>query len=274
MLQLRTHATGVRLLVSPLLEARGVAHAFSTRIGGVSGGALAWLNLGNAFPAPSPGPTQDTQANLAENYRRFLMAANLIGRKLCHIHQIHSASVVLVRAAQPPDLAAEGDALLSGDAAVAVCIRTADCVPVLVSSQDGRWVAAVHAGWRGVVGGVLPATLARLARESGRPAADWVLAIGPCISPQHFEVGAEVVAQFEQAFGGKAPILRRTGAKAMIDLAEGLRLQAIQAGVPSAQIDTTDLCTYRDSDLLFSHRRDSGVTGRMAAAIAPRRASA
>lgn len=266
MLELRTHPTGLTWLASPLLERLGVVHAFSTRVGGVSSGPFATLNLGN----PGQNAIQDSDANIAENYRRLLQATGLVGRSLCRVHQIHSDRVLVILPGQPHDNTLQADALLTADATTIVSIRTADCVPVLLSSSDGRWVAAVHAGWRGVVSGILTVTLDRLCLESSRPADDFTIAIGPCIGRQAFEVGPEVIVEFERAFGAAAPISRHNDSKARIDLRAALRLQALCAGLPGKQIDQTDLCTYRQGDLFFSHRRDNGVTGRMAAMICPK----
>ena len=266
MLEVRTHATGPSWLASPLLERLGVPHAFSTRIGGVSGGPFASLNLGN----PAQSDVKDSDANIAENYRRLLAATGLVGRTLCRVHQIHCDRVLVILPGQPHDNTLQADALVTADLGTIVSIRTADCVPVLLSSSDGRWVAAVHAGWRGVVAGILPIALSRLMQESSRPAGDFTVAIGPCIGRDAFEVGTEVVLEFERAFGEDAPISRGDSSKAHIDLPAALHLQALHAGLRENQIDQTDLCTYRRGDLFFSHRRDNGVTGRMAAVISPK----
>ena len=266
MLELRRHPTGPTWLASPLLERLGVVHAFSTRLGGVSTAPFATLNLGN----PGQCAVQDSDTNIAENYRRLLQATGLVGRSLCRVHQIHSDRVLVILPGQPHDNTLQTDALLTADATTIVSIRTADCVPLLLSSSDGRWVAAVHAGWRGVVAGILAVTLDRLCQESSRPAQDFTLAIGPCIGRDAFEVGPEVIVEFEGAFGAAAPICRQSDSKARIDLPAALCLQALRAGLPDTQIDQTDLCTYRHGDLFFSHRRDNGVTGRMAALICPK----
>ncbi len=266
MLEARTDSNGLTWLACPLLERLGVPHAFSTRLGGVSAGPFASLNLGN----PAQNAAADSDANIAENYRRLLAATGLAGRSLCRVHQLHSDRALVIRPGEPHDNALQADALVTSDPATIVSIRTADCVPLLLSSSDGRWVAAVHAGWRGVVAGILRRTLGRLMQESTRPAADFSLAIGPCIGRDAFEVGPEVVREFQQAFGNDAPISGRRDGKAWIDLHAALRTTALRAGVPGEQIDQTDLCTYRRSDLFFSHRRDNGLTGRMACIISPR----
>jgi len=97
-----------------------------------------------------------------------------------------------------------------------------------------------------------------------------VAAIGPCIGPDAFEVGPEVLEAFEQRFGAAAPIRRRSDGKGSVDLQAAVRQQLIDAGVPEARIDGHDRCTYRDAAEFYSHRRDNGVTGRLAAVIGAR----
>jgi YfiH family protein len=144
-------------------------------------------------------------------------------------------------------------------------------VPILVSSDDGRFVAAIHAGWRGVIVNVVGATVEQLCERSGAPAHSLVAAVGPCIGFEAFEVGPEVVVEFERAFGARAPVRRTDDGKGRVDLREAVKRQLRDAGLRDDHIDTTDRCTWRDWDEFFSHRRDRGITGRMCAMIAPRR---
>ena len=157
----------------------------------------------------------------------------------------------------------QADALVGDDAARVLSVRVADCVPILIATDDGRTVAAVHAGWRGVVGAVAPAALREMRADPGR----CVAAIGPSIGFDAFEVGGEVLDAFRQAFGPQALVRRRGDGKGHVDLREAVRRQLVAAGVPDDRIDGTDRCTVRDRDEFFSHRRDNGVTGRMAAII-------
>ena len=143
---------------------------------------------------------------------------------------------------------------------------TSACVvlPIMIQS-DGRAVAAVHAGWRGVVDGVLPAAVATLASRLNVAPAKLFAAIGPCIGVGHFEVGPEVAEAFAAA--GLGNHVDHSHAKPHIDLAAAITGQLCAAGVPASHIDRSDACTYRDRDEFFSHRRDQGKTGRMAAVI-------
>ena len=158
------------------------------------------------------------------------------------------------------------DGIVAGVPGVLLTIRVADCAAILLASRDGRVVAAVHAGWRGVVGNIVGKAL-RVMREAGVEAGDVVAAIGPMISAGHFEVGEEVAAEFAKR-GLGAAVKRVAGSKPHVDLQAAIRQQLEAAGVAKNAIDANDLCTYLDVIEFFSHRRDQGVTGRMAAVIA------
>lgn len=259
MLQRRTAPNGVVYYASPLLDAAGVPHAFSTRLGGTSPPPFDSLNLGN----PNGCAVQDDYERIWGNYRLLQAAAGCAGRELCRVHQVHGAGVVRVRAGEPFDTSVKADALVGDDPARVLSVRVADCVPVLIATDDGRTVAAVHAGWRGVVAAVAPAALRQMARDPAR----CVAAVGPCIGFESFEVGGEVLEEFRRAFGPEAPLRRRDDGKGHVDLREAVRRQLVAAGIPDARIDVTDRCTARDAGEFFSHRRDHGVTGRLAAII-------
>ena len=151
-----------------------------------------------------------------------------------------------------------------------IAIRVADCVPILLAADDGRLVAAVHAGWRGVVAKVVTETVKHMRTRFGATPDRLVAAIGPCIGEPAFEVGREVVEAFEHLFGADAPARMLPDGKGRVDLRAAVKLQLLRCGLPSDRIDVTDRCTFRDADEFFSHRRERGVTGRMAAIITPR----
>jgi YfiH family protein len=256
---------GIRVYISPLLEAVGVPHGFSTRDGGVSAGPYASLNLGTVGGAA----VQDEVGNIRENYRRLLEAIGAAERERCWIHQVHGSEVAVARIGEEFECGVKADAMVCDDPRRVVSVKYADCVPILMAAEDGRAVAAVHAGWRGVVAGVAPAAVDRLADIAGRRAADLVVAIGPCIGVEHFEVGAEVAELMAGVISDCKSGISEAG-KPLVDLREAVRRQLIEAGVKEERIDGTDRCTYRDAEEFFSHRRDGGVTGRMAAVIGAR----
>ncbi len=258
--------SGVVHYVSALLRGAGAPHAFSTRIGGVSAKPFDSLNLGN----PNGCAVQDDPGNIETNHARILRAIGCDQRVLCRVHQVHGCEVRRSGRGEALDPHAKADALVGDDPSRVLSVRVADCVPVLLASRDGRSVAAVHAGWRGVIAGVVSAALAAM-RQGDRPIrpVDLLCAIGPCIGFDAFEVGPEVLAEFTNRFGDAAPIRARADGKGHVDLRAAVRMQLIALGVPSDQIDETDRCTHRDADEFFSHRRDNGVTGRLAALISP-----
>ena len=115
----------------------------------------------------------------------------------------------------------------------------------------------------------MTAALASLCSEAGASPAAAVAAVGPCIGFDAFEVGPEVLEEFEKAFGPSAPVRRRADGKGHVDLRRAIHAQLLKAGLREDRIDSTDRCTFRDAGEFFSHRRDHGVTGRMAALISP-----
>jgi YfiH family protein len=174
--------------------------------------------------------------------------------------------VCLIARGQAFENGTKGDAMVSDDRDRILSVRVADCVPILLASDDGTTVAAIHCGWRGVVADVVPNAVKAMEVDG-----TLVAAIGPCIGMEAFEVGPEVLEQFQRILGHEAPIQRREDGKGHVDLRRAVRLQLLRRGVAENRIDTTDRCTYRDADEFFSHRRERGVTGRMAALISPRR---
>jgi YfiH family protein len=260
----RTSGNGAVYSASAILEAIGVRHAFSTRIGGISPPPFDSLNLGN----PNGCAVQDDYDRIWANYARLLSCIGCPTDPPLRVHQVHGKEVLEVRSGEGFDTACKGDALVSGDSRRAISVRTADCVPILLSSGDGCVVAAVHAGWRGIVAGVIPATLKRMMAATGERISTFRAAIGPCIGMEAFEVGAEVLAEFEKLFGRKAPVRSNANGKGNVDLQIASRLQLLGCGIDEQYLDSTDRCTVTHLDEFFSHRRDHGITGRMAAIIA------
>jgi hypothetical protein len=247
-----------------------VPHAFSTRIGGVSAGPFESLNLGN----PSDHSEQDSTDNIAENYRRLTRSIGCEDRTRCFVHQVHGDQVIRAEAGGQVEHGRCADAIVSDDPAKLLSIRTADCVPILLATDDGRRVAAVHAGWRGVVAEIVPRAIEALHDLSGFVQAPLLAAIGPCIGFDAFEVGPEVLTEFDAAFGfdvASSFTSRTPGGKGHIDLRRAIESQLVRSGIARDAIDITDRCTLTHSDEFFSHRRDRGLTGRMAALIGARR---
>jgi YfiH family protein len=228
--------------------------AFTTRLGGVSEGDYAELNLGIL--------TDDKPASVARN-REIVAAATgrdpdgfAMGRQVhgsdVRIHDVRPRTSAYVR--RGTDLV-DADGHITGHAAVTPIVLVADCLPLVMSAPGA--VAAIHCGWRGVAAGIVRVALERLCEVGGAAPPDVTAALGPGILPCCYEVGEEVVAAFSERGLGDA-IDGRT-----LDIPRAIRLELTAAGVPVQAIADVRLCTSCNPDLFFSHRRD-GPTGRQA----------
>jgi polyphenol oxidase len=212
------------------------AVAFSTRLGGVSEGPYASLNLGRM--------SGDDPERVEENRRRLCAEVGADVHRLTLNRQQHSATV---HRAHPGRRGEPGDGLWTDEAGVPMLALAADCLPVAIAStgSDARLVI-LHAGWRGLLEGVVREG----ARIAGRSAA---AVIGPAIGPCCYEVGHEVAQPFAQSFGSDVLHGKR------LDLWTSCERALRAAGVE--HVERVDLCTRCNPELLFSHRRDGPVRG-------------
>lgn len=157
----------------------------------------------------------------------------------------------------------EGDALISDKPGIALAIRTADCLPVLIADPLHRAVGAVHAGWRGTALEIVPKTIRAMGQRFGSRQEDLVIAIGPGIGGCCFEVGPEVAQKFAAFF----PERQDLAGRAKIDLAETIRRQLGRNGGSVGQLALSGLCTVCQPELFHSYRRDREAAGRMVSAI-------
>jgi YfiH family protein len=174
----------------------------------------------------------------------------------------------------------EGDALVSDDPEVAVAVRAADCVPLLLADPESGAVAAVHAGWRGTAAGAAGAAVRSLARDWGARPEDLVAAIGPSIGACCYEVGSELVDAFAAAGHPRHLIDRwflappggrgnRSAAALRLDVAGANRDQLILAGLREEHVFMCGLCTAMHLDVLTSYRAEKDKAGRLSGVIAP-----
>ncbi|MAQ16542.1 MAG: multicopper polyphenol oxidase [Sandaracinus sp.] len=245
------------LLRSTLLTEAGFAHGFSLRTGGVSEGPFASLNLGRGLGDPT--------AAVETNHRRFAEAVGYVPGSLFELSQVHGRRVREAEPGEDPALVRqeEGDGLFARRAGLAVGIRVADCMPVLLAHPRSGDVAAVHAGWRGVEQRIVTAAVEAL----GHPPAELLVAIGPHIRQARFEVGEEVAERLAAVAGDGPQVVDRSGAKPHVDLTTIVRRELAGAGV--TQVDDVGGCTHADPARFFSYRRE-GTTGRHLAAIVAR----
>ncbi len=235
-----------------------LSHGFSDRLGGVSEGRYASLNVSAKWG--------DDPRCVAENHRRIAAAGDFTGLPLCLVKQVHGAAVVR---ASEVTVTCEADALWShrDDPPTVVGVMTADCVPVLLADPEATVWAAVHSGWKGTVAEIVGATVRTLA-EQGVDPSSLRAAIGPCIELAAFEVGPEVADRFPDAF-----VDRRSFAKPHVDLVAMVRAQLLAAGVLAENVERVGGCTHSDAERYFSYRRDGAGIGQHLAFIGPRSSS-
>jgi YfiH family protein len=176
------------------------------------------------------------------------------------VKQIHS-NVVLKADASAGRLG-EGDALITNHPGTMLAVRTADCVPILLADEKKHAVAAVHAGWRGTVSGVVVKAVEAMGEHFASDPRDIWAAIGPGIGRCCYEVGPEVAAQFQGIF----PEQSTSGSTAKVDLTEANRRLLIKAGVRPLHIVAAQLCTFCGASEFHSWRRDR-TSERMVSAI-------
>jgi purine-nucleoside/S-methyl-5'-thioadenosine phosphorylase / adenosine deaminase len=235
----------MKLSASSLAALPGVSHGFFTRQGGVSSGIYASLNCG-------PG-SRDDAANVVENRARV---AELLGAepgKLITIFQKHTAAAVI---AETPwtDTPPEADAIVTRTPGLAIGVLTADCAPVLLCDGDARVIAAAHAGWKGALGGIIEATVEAMRKLGAKPERISA-AIGPTISQDAYEVGAEFVERFVAEEPGSAAffITDESSGEPHFDLPAYVGERLARAGIGS--IADLGFCTYCEETRLFSYRR-------------------
>jgi polyphenol oxidase len=240
--------------IVPSWSAPARAHAFmTTRNGGGGDGARASLDVGGAHDGDDPA--------VVENRRRL---AAFLPAPPVWLEQIHGRDVANVDAGNIAVLRAtpaRADALVTRLADVPLAIRVADCIPVLFAARDESVVAAAHAGWRGLAGGVVEATLAAM-RVPPASVAAW---LGPAIGAAAFEVGDDVRNAFTRDdAGARAHFAAGRDGRWQCDLRALARRRLAAAGV--VEVAGDDACTHTGRARFFSYRRD-GATGRMAAFV-------
>lgn len=218
------------------------------RTGGVSGPPFDSLNSSLAVG--------DDPAAVSANLSRLAASAGVEPARLFSVKQVHGARVVEAANATPES---EADALWTDVPGSAVGVRTADCLPILIEDPRGR-VAAVHAGWRGVIAEIVARTVEQLV-ERGGEVGELRFAIGPCIQRCCFEVDGDLPARFEAAFGKEVVVAQPAGGRPHLDLPLAVMKTLERLGVPAGHVVALPQCTSCDARF-FSHRREHGITGR------------
>ena len=260
-----------------------LVHGFSTRRRGCShpyGGDA--LNLGFT--------SQDNHSAVERNRALFLRKLQPRGSKpsLITLRQIHSDIVHTID--DPPNHPLAGDGMITDKPGMLLGILTADCIPVILADAKRRAIGVFHAGWRGTLKRIVQKGVGEMHRHFGSEAQDIRAAIGPGIHSCCYQVGPEVRDRFQSQFVYAAELFRETKSSDVVrekypllfltsrapghselptgiflDLIEANRRQLLEVGVPAKRISSSPLCTSCRTDILFSHRAEHGITGRMMA---------
>jgi len=255
-------ADGTGIYTLPALEKlAGFDHGFTARTGGVSEGYFASLNL--SFSRP------EKRENVMENYRIFCRAAGIPFETMVMDSYEHGTTVIRVDRADAGkgyllDPLPPCDGLITNDPAVTLITGHADCMAFYFVDPVKRCIGLAHAGWRGALGRIGARVVAAMARAYGSDPADIVAGVGPSICPDCFEVGHSVAEAFAREFSGLPCVLERAGARPHVDLWMAAVGQFLDAGVLPEHVSLFGVCTV-ETPRLYSHRRDKGNTGGMAA---------
>ncbi len=256
----------VWLTFPALTKQKGIVHAFSTRLGGVSEGYFASMNL--SF---SRG---DDKERVRENYRRISAAVGFEPENLVFSDQTHTTNVRVVtqenrgkgfiRKRDYTDV----DGMVTNVPGIVLATLYADCVPLYFVDPVKKAVGLSHSGWKGTVGKIGKETVRAMQTAYGSRPEDILAAIGPSICQDCYEVSADVIELFAQNFAKeyhKELFYQKENGKFQLNLWRANEIVLREAGICPEHISVTDLCTCCNSNLLFSHRATKGMRGNLAA---------
>lgn len=247
--------------ISSFEETGLVRHGFSTREGGVSGGCYSSMNL--RFNC------DDTKENVFKNYEIIAGALGMDYKRLVLSKQVHEDVIYTADEADTgngithENAFTSVDALITDKSNIPLVTLFADCTPVFFLDPVSRVIALAHSGWRGTVKRISAKVINKMRDDYGSNPSDILTAIGPSIRECHFEVGDEVAEIFLREFGGKTAV--KYGEKYHVNMQTAIKIQLMDAGVREENIDDCGICTYCQSDLLFSHRKTNGQRGNLGA---------
>ncbi len=258
---------GVHYLEFPLLASSGlVSHGFATRLGGVSQGKYASMNL--SFTRG------DDPEHVRENYRRMAEALDVDMERMVLTYQTHTTNVRRVgREDEGKGLVRERDyrdvdGLITDVPGITLVTFFADCVPLYFLDPVHRAIGLSHSGWRGTVGRMGEVTVKAMEKAFGTRPEDVLACVGPSICQDCFEVGEEVVGEFQRSFDRKwweELFYRKSSGKFQLDLWKSNEIILREAGVLPEHIQVTDICTRCNPRYLFSHRFAGEDRGNLAA---------
>lgn len=254
------------LLHYPLLnELDIVEHCFTTRLGGVSGGVCASLNL-------SFSRGDDPKA-VMENYRRVAETFSKMVDDFVCTDQTHTTNVLRVGKAEKgygvtrEKPYTDVDGLITNEPGVILSTFYADCVPLYFVDPVNKAIGLSHSGWRGTVGRMGQKTLEAMRDAFGTKPEDVYAAIGPSICQECYEISEDVAMHFYEEFQGRGDeiLINKGNGKYQLDLWKTNEIVLLEAGILPEHLALTNICTCCNSEVLFSHRASHGKRGNLAA---------
>ncbi|MDY7039384.1 MAG: peptidoglycan editing factor PgeF [Chloroflexota bacterium] len=257
MLKYRDHGL-VYYCFEALDDQEGLFHGIFTRLGGVSSTPWATLNVGHTVG--------DDHEAVEENHARVCRVLDISGQDIVTGYQVHGTLVARVSREDRGQVYPETDILITDVPGVALMQRYADCLPILLYDPVNRAIGIAHAGWRGTLAGVTPKTVQAMQTAFGSRTIDLIAGLGPGIGPCCYQVGTEVADAAQAAIPGwPSVLLHQRDGSWHLDLWEANRRLLVQAGVE--RVEVSGLCTACRTDEFYSHRAESGRTGRFGVVV-------
>ena len=259
-----TESAGVPLLVSPLLEETGIVkQGFSTKLGGVSKGDCATMNI-------STTRGDDPEA-VNENRRRLAAAIGVEESKMVYTNQTHTTNVVVVDETNYGKTMPETDGMITNVPGLCLVTFYADCVPLYFVDPVKRVIGLSHSGWRGTVGKIGKVTVEKMEEEFGCDPADILGAVGPSICQDCYEVGEDVIKKFRENYDENLwpeIFYQKENGKYQLNLWKANESVFLESGILPEHIAVTNVCTHCNPDILFSHRTTGNERGTLSAFLA------
>lgn len=257
---------GVPYLSYPMLENTGIVmHGFSTRLGGVSTGHCATMNI-----STTRGDDPDA---IKENKRRIAAAIGVKVEDFTYTFQTHTTNVAAVEESDRGKQFMETDGLVTNVPGICLVTFYADCVPLFFVDPVHRAIGLSHSGWKGTVHKMGKVTVERMREKFGTDPSQVVAAIGPSICQECYEVSEDVIEQFRENFRKELweeLFYRKENGKYQLDLWRANRAVLMEAGIAGERIAVTNVCTHCNPDILFSHRSTGTDRGNLSAFLALR----
>lgn len=255
---------GVPFLSYPMLEETGIVHhGFSTKLGGVSKGCWATMNISTT--------RGDDPEDVEENQRRIARAIGVKPEDMTFTNQTHTTNVAVVRAEDKGRRFMKTDGMITNVPGICLVTFYADCVPLLFLDPVKKVVASSHSGWRGTVNRMGQVTVEKMQKEFGCDPKNILACVGPSICQECYEVSEDVIDMFRANFRESEYdrlFYAKENGKFQLDLWKANELVLTDAGIRPEHMAVTNVCTCCNPELLFSHRASKGKRGNLAAFIA------